>query len=463
MKTHFSARCRIGLCLDTALGPISRLCAALGQRRGILANEMTAQELERIEALESRLNEAGLVDLPTFEMMMNEATVGDDGWALIPFGDWPHEMGMQKFHREQGMALMNAFKSTANRLRRAVTGLPIYKGHPDSPVASIANQYPDKGDKGQIADMEVRPAGLALKLVLSNEGADLVRKGWKFISPMWIANLISRADEAYKVFSPVVLRSVGLVSKPNIPSPSLANSAPNAGNQNKNMNREKMLELLGLPATATDSEITAKISTLANASTALGNEQAAHTTAKGNITALETRASTAETNLKSTQTTLANERKARIDDQIALAIRSGKILEADKGVWIKRLEANFDAEVTVLANAAPVIKTASEIPAMLKLLEKQMTDALGNAAKKDAKKDGKDAAADDDEGDAKDECGLSNDEIDAMDNGKRGALMKKMVNSHHDKLASMPNTQRYNAAFANAKKANPHLFGAGKS
>lgn len=458
MKTRFPLRLSVGLCTDRAWLPISRLCAALGQPVAILANDLTAEERDRLDTLENEAQELREKALPTFEMMMNEATVDDDGWALIPFGDWPHEMGMQKFHRQQGEALVNAFQSKANRFRRAICGLPIFKGHPDSPVAAIANQYPDKGEKGQIAEMEVRPNGLALKLVLSNEGADLVKKGWKFISPMWIANLISKAGESYRVFAPTVLRSVGLVSKPNIPSLSLANSAPGAGNQKTTMNKEQLLALLGLPATATDAEINAKLSVLGNSATALANEQTAHTTAKGNITALETRATKAETDLKTTQTTLANERSARVDDQLALAIRSGRILEADKATWKARLESNFDAEVKVLANAAPVVKTASEIPAMLKTLQEQMEKSLGNAAKKDAKKGDK-GADDSDDADDKDECGLSNDEIESMDNKKRGAKMHELVNAHQAKLASMPNSQRYNQAFANAKKANPRLFG----
>ena len=122
---------------------------------------------------------------------LHNGEVASDGWAIIPYGDWPHEMGMQKFHRPQAEAIVAAFENAAGRFfRRAVVGLPILKGHPDHPVAAIANQYPDKGDKGQIAEMEARDDGLALRLILSSAGADLVRKGWKFISPLWLGQLV---------------------------------------------------------------------------------------------------------------------------------------------------------------------------------------------------------------------------------------------------------------------------------
>lgn len=423
----------------------------------LLANDGSLYDAEHV-AGDATLDN----DVPESALLINEVTIDDRGWAVIPFGDWPHEMGMQKFHREQGEAIANSFNNVSGRFRRAVCGLPIFKGHPDHPSAAIANQYPDKEDKGQIAAVEVRPTGLALKLILSNAGAELVRKGWKYISPMWIGQLISRAGETFRTYAPTELRSIGLVVKPNIPSPSLANAGSPA-NQNKTMNKALLL-LLGLAETATEDQVSTAIKLLQTNAGALANEQSALATVRGELTAaqgkitlLEGKVTAAATELTTAQTALANERTARIGDHVSLAIRTGRMTQAEKPTWEGRLKANFETESAVLANAVPKVKTASEIPAMLKTLEAQMRTELENEAKKDKTK--KDDASDDDADDTKDECGLSNSDYSAMKPGDRQKKMKEVISNHSAKLANTPEHVRYNAAFANAKKANPALFG----
>ncbi len=394
--------------------------------------------------------------MPESALLINEVHIDDRGWAVIPFGDWPHEMGMQKFQREQAEEIASGFNNMAGRFRRAVVGLPIFKGHPDHPVAAIANQYPDKEEKGQIAAVEVRPNGLALKLILSNAGAELVRKGWKFISPMWIGQLISKAGEAFRTYAPSELRSVGLVVKPNIPSPSLANNAASAANPNNKSMNPKLLALLGLAADATPEQIETAIATTSTRLTTLANEAASLVTTKGELTALqgkvtvlENAATAATSTITETRTALANERKARIGDHVAAAIRTGRCTEAEKPTWVSRLEANFESESAVLANAAPKVKTASDIPAMLKVLETQMRATIDNAASGGA----------DDGDDGKDECGMGNADYGKLKPEDKAAKMKALINDHMGKLAHTPESVRYNSAFANAKKANPRLFG----
>lgn len=365
---------------------------------------------------------------------------------------------MQKFHREQAQAIATSFNQLAGRLKRAICGLPIFKGHPDVP--GLANDYPDKEEKGQVAAVEVRPTGLAFKLVLSSAGSALVSKGWKFISPYWLANVIAVDGAGKKTFSPYALRSIGLVSRPNIPSPSLANAA-SAANPKTTMDPE-MLKLLGLAVDATPAQIAVALKALHTQASSLANEQSALATAKaelltaqGKLTALETALTTARAEAATAQTGLANERKARVEDTLALAIRTGRCTPAEKATWEGRLLANFAAESTALANAAPKVKTASEIPAMLKELEKQMQADLANAAKKG----GKTAGDDGDEDDGKDECGMGNAEYGKLDSAGRGKKMKDLINEHSRRLANTPHPDAYNRAYANAKKANPRLFG----
>lgn len=401
--------------------------------------------------------------VPESPTLINEVAIDERGWAVIPFGDWPHEMGMQKFHVEQAKEIVDSFNGLAGRFRRAIVGLPIFKGHPDHPVAAIANTYPDKEEKGQIAAMEVRPNGLALKLVLSNAGAELVRKGWKFISPMWIGQLISKAGEAFRTYAPTEMRSVGLVVRPNIPSPSLANAASAANsNKNKTMNPET-LKLLGLAADATPEQIDTAVKAMHGQASSLANEQSAKTTAEGKVTILETKVTTLEnaataaaTTLTEAQTALANERTARINDVLADAIRRGRCTEAEKAVWKGRLEANFAAESVALANAAPKVKTESEIPGMLKALETQMKKGLANA-NTDADKSG--ASQDSITDDGKDECGFANSDYEGMDAAARQGHMKTAVAKEKTALGNgFPAEKMHNTAFANAKKKNPRLF-----
>lgn len=433
-----------------------RLLALLAAGHVSLANEASLYDQEHAgQALDN--------DGAASACLLNEVQLDERGWALIPYGDWPHEMGMQKFHKPEAIRMANSFNDTAGRMRRAICGLPIFKGHPDHPVAAIANQYPDKEDKGQIAAVEARDNGLALKLVLSNAGAELVRKGWKFISPMWIGQLISKVSDSYGVYAPVILQSVGLVAKPNIPSPALANAAT-AANPKTTMDPE-MLKLLGLAVDATPAQISAAIKTLHTNAGTLANEQTAHTTAKtalataeGKIVTLENAATQAKTALTEAQTALANERTARINDALDLAVRTGRCTIAERPTWEGRLKTNFIEEVKVLANAAPKVKTESEIPEMLKTLQKQMEKQIKDDAT--ALANGKKTKTDDedDDDDAKDETGFGNDDYQAMDHGKRGKLMQNCIANEMKKLDSTPSTKKHDAAFANAKKANPILF-----
>jgi hypothetical protein len=172
-----------------------------------------------------------------------DLSVDHEGWTVIPFGSWPHSRGLQIFGKAEAENIVSAFKSTWSKLKRAVTGLPVYKGHPDVP--EFADEFPDRTEYGQVADMEVRPDGLAIKQVLSQAGAELVKSGWKFISPFWDAKPAGTQSGVTRWF-PTKIFSIGLVKKPNIPNKSLANQEPDL------MNKADLIKLFGLAAEATD-------------------------------------------------------------------------------------------------------------------------------------------------------------------------------------------------------------------
>jgi hypothetical protein len=341
----------------------------------------------------------------------------------------PHSAGMQQFGRDEATKMVGYFRSTWNRIKRAITGLPVFNGHPDLP--SMANAYPDKAEYGQVADMDVRPNGLAVKMVLSSAGAKLIEAGKKFISPHWLANEVGKTMDGKPIFAPVFMKSIGLTDTPNIPNPtSLLNSATP-----KIMNKEKLIKLLGLANEADETAIEAAIAGFLKRpeASALANEQTARTVAEGTATSLANENAKLKTELEGTKVAFANERKARVDGLIADAVRGGKITEADKGVWESRLSRDFDAESKALVNSAQVIKTEAV--------------TKGTAFDK--------AAAD---------LKNLNLEGDKEPLANAGAKIKEMVNAEMGRLKSgnpsMNQSACYNTAFANVKKAHPKLFGA---
>lgn len=307
--------------------------------------------------------------------LVNELAVDQaDGWALIPYGEWPHDQGLQRFGKAEAEEMVGYFKNPWNRIKRALVGMPIFKGHPDLPA--LANQYPDKTVYGQIFDMEARDAGLALRLVLSEEGAALVNeKGLTKFSPHWLAKTLG-IEAGRTVFGPVFMKSIGLTDRPNIAVTSLVNSAPGGAAENQPQSHPMnkliiaLLAALGRPLAneATETQISEALTAavpVATAllqrpeATALANEQTARTTAESRLSELTTA-------LANERTALANAIEAHANTLVNHAVVAGRITEADKPIWLGRLKRDFASESTALANCQPVVKT------------KAKTEQLGN-------------------------------------------------------------------------------------
>lgn len=319
-----------------------------------------------------------------FVGLTNEwSTVRDDGWARVPYGEWPHEEGLQRFGRAEAEEIVGYFKNTWNRLKRAITGLPIYRGHPDladtlrkqrattteagasgdleARIAEIERRWPDQREYGSIADLEARDDGLYLKPVLTPAGASLVNDGGlRFFSPHWLGKLIG-TSAGRPIYGPALLLSIGLTDRPNIAGTSLVNSAPVEG-ANLNPNRttipmpQWLIELLGLanePAEEQENKAKAIIEKLLEK-----RPEAAAAAEEKNARA------DAETKLAATEAALVNERAAhnataRSRNQVLIdnAVREGRVLESSRPVWIARLERDFSAESAALANERAAMKT----------------------------------------------------------------------------------------------------------
>jgi len=181
-------------------------------------------------------------------------------WIEIPFGNHDHRVGMQVFDQGSAEEIIANFKSLGKRSK----GIPFYEGHPDVDPA----RWPDKSAKGWIKDMALSAAGLRLKVAWNSAGQDLVAgEKYAYFSPTWGCLPVAGRSNAYR---PIRLRSVGLVNEPNIGVMPLTNEQP----KGTPIMPPWLLELLGLPADATEEQlrdaIAAKLTAAQNA--ALANE-----------------------------------------------------------------------------------------------------------------------------------------------------------------------------------------------
>jgi hypothetical protein len=343
-----------------------------------------------------------------------------DGWAIISkYGDHPHP-GMpdnpvptvQRFDRKAADTIVANFKSTWGRIKRAVTGLPIYNGHPDVP--SLRHIFKDKESKGTYADLQARDDGLYGRPVLTANGATVVEAGNDRLSPYWNCRPTGEsAEDGRPIVSPYKLLSVGLVNRANIPGPSLMNWAGDGqpvNNPNPNqMNKERDLLIQILAALGQnvaqnvgDAELANSVQTAIAGIKTKGTSEAANaalltvltnaklttpeavTTVIANSAALantkqeadqkildaknekiqaDAEKTKAQAEVKAAKEEAAAERKASATRLANAAVVTGRILPGEKDALVVSLcngdLAAFEAEAKKITEKKPVMKTSS--------------------------------------------------------------------------------------------------------
>lgn len=372
-----------------------------------------------------------------------EAITDDRGWTVIPFGMWRHAAGWQRFGQLEAESIVNAFKSTWGRFKRAIVGLPIFKGHPDNP--DLANQYPDRTIYGNVADMEVRDEGLAIKQVLTEAGGRLVANGKDRISPNWYVEETGEKKNEMPVFVPIAIKSIGLVDKPNIPNLSLANALTNDPMKDLLLKALKAL-FPTLSNESTDAEILEAVTSLTKRPepTALANvqDQLAAKTKELEIVTADRDAQKARADAGAIA--LANAKTAEIKEVLDGAIKDGRITAADRKTWETVLANDLDAGKRILANVKAKVKTSPRVAS-------ETAAELDRKAREEFANGGKPVA---NSGDAPEEDGMSNgDKINKLVNAEMKAL-----GYHPNMTANEKNTCR-NRAWSNVKKMRPELFG----
>ncbi len=159
------------------------------------------------------------------------AELDDSGWALIaPFGEHPksrtvkkngrlvEEKFIQVLDNESADQILSRENSLFRRIRRAMVGIPVYRGHPD--LRDYAPETAGGGGKkeiiGTIDRVRKTERGIEAHFVLTPAGAAAVeREGCKFPSALWFVQPIGRRGDA-TLARPFKLLSAGLTAHPNI-------------------------------------------------------------------------------------------------------------------------------------------------------------------------------------------------------------------------------------------------------
>jgi hypothetical protein len=147
-----------------------------------------------------------------FNTTMIPAGMGKGDWILLaPYGEHPHERGMQVFQAEDAAAVIADFD--ARPLWVKFFGLPWYIGHPDHPA--FKERYKDTRAYGRIMQLRATEAGLEGFVKFSRAGREIVdERAFHGHSINWLCRLDNKGR-----YRPASLKSVGWTNENNIPVP----------------------------------------------------------------------------------------------------------------------------------------------------------------------------------------------------------------------------------------------------
>jgi hypothetical protein len=302
---------------------------------------------------------------PTIKVyaLANELTIGriDPKEIRIPFGRWHY--GQKRIEHPPGHAALADISQSFDRdgadsiaaqlariLKAGSPGIPVYFGHPDVP--EVAVKYPDKRAKGWVNSATRREGELVLGVAwLESPGG-----GFGWFSPYW-TGVVEFVNDINATVHVNELISIGLTNQPNIIDFRLENEAAENNNDGGDpgkkephtMDLTKLIQLLKLPAGATEQDVAAAITKLQTdcADCATQTEAA------------KAEAAEKEMELANSKKACANERAARIGLLLDNAIADGRITPSGRAAWEKRLAEDIGSGSIALANEH--IKTESAV------------------------------------------------------------------------------------------------------
>jgi hypothetical protein len=315
-------------------------------------------------------------------VLENATAMDEEGWALIaPFGEhpksrmvkknggWREEKFIQVLDEASAEQLLSRENSVFRRLRRALVGIPVYKGHPD--LRDYAPEAAGSGGRkeiiGTIDQVRKSRRGLEGHFVLTPTGADAVEKeGHRYPSALWYVMPVGRRGDAV-VARPFKLLSAGLTPHPNISGVESLANARGAGRSEPKESDMKLITgwlLANGVAVAESPNETQVVEALqkfraaqAVEAAALGNE---NSTLAGARAELQSKGLALENENAALRTRVAVERLGRAAAVADLAIARGKATVAERGARIQALEnaEDFERETSVLLGSATKFKTA---------------------------------------------------------------------------------------------------------
>jgi hypothetical protein len=315
------------------------------------------------------------------------AEMDAEGWALVaPFGQHPktriyrdpadgqvkEQKFIQSLDNDAADAILSRENSLFGRIKRALIGLPVFKGHGDLneyDPAALGNSAP-KVKLGVVDSIRKAARGIEAHFALDNDGAAAVAAGWKFPSVLWQVLPNGRQGDAI-VGVPFKLLSVALTQRPNISGvESLANARDIVGDEvtslhpsELNTNQEPDMKLIagwllanGIALANTENPTEIQV---------LEGMKQLHTAQAGNVTTLANEKSTLTGAIKS-------ERHGRATLCVDLALVTGKLTAAEKDAKIVALEnsRDFDTDAGALLGGKVVDRVttlANEITESRKL------------------------------------------------------------------------------------------------
>lgn len=362
------------------------------------------------------------------------AILQPDGF-LIPYGEFPHKVGLQIFDREAADAMVANHGGFLNKLASWARGnsasYPVYVGHPDLP----GTKDTDKRAYGWIEGMVAENDGLRLTVKWSDAGRELVENAhFKYYSPLWWTKPVRRG-----VVRPVSLKSMGLTNDPNIPVPALANEVETEDfktqytreESQQNNEMKDILLALGLEEGATPEEVLAKIAELKKPAEEAENTDALKAEmlkaeqdkakAEADKVAAENSLAAANTKIVSLETGLQAAANAAVD----AAMTAGKITPAERGAKVTELLAANDF--------ATALQDLGKMPAKIKT-----ASATGNL------------------GGEKSKLVIASNDAAAAARAERATLVENEFQNTNENLS---NGARKRIAWQRAQAKNPGLFG----
>lgn len=219
------------------------------------------------------------------ETMKTEWKMAEDGWFQVsPFGEFRNRVGKRDIvmvmDREGLEAQASALKARAAEEGEKFGGLLVNQDH--LCVAAETRAESPTTAMGWIMDLEVREDGLWARAKWSAEGERLIGGGvYKFVSGEW--NLENAEDLGGERVRLRELTGCALTNQPLLPGlaplccRAVGDDFKNTEPENpaeRNANMDKLKELLGLPADASDEQVAEAVGQLLEAKKALEAEKA---------------------------------------------------------------------------------------------------------------------------------------------------------------------------------------------